>query len=88
MSGVHDIVNEYILIHFTYQLFFSTCRNTWPTRAVVCLQWDGELYVCGHTLWIAASGVLTTMLPGRWGYDVGATKLGVFKYKVFASDSR
>ena len=56
------IVSEwYMLLHFTYQLFFSTCRNTWPTRAVVCLQWDGELYVCGHTLWIAASGVLTTM---------------------------
>jgi hypothetical protein len=38
-----------------------------------CVEWDDELHVC---LRLAASCVSTTMLPGRWGYDVGTTKFG------------
>ena len=54
------IVSEYILIYFTYQLFLDLSQRV-PNRAVVCLQWDDELHVCGRTLWIAASCVSTTM---------------------------
>ena len=62
----------------------TVCEWFW-CNSQDCVEWDDELHVC---LRLAASCVSTTMLPGRWGYDVGATKLGVFKYKVFASDSR
>ena len=51
-------------VGFEYELhirsvFFSTCRNACPGRAVACVQWDDEVRVCVRTLWIA--DLLTTM---------------------------
>ena len=62
MSSIHDHCQW---IHFnTFYIsafFLDLSQRVAHSCRCVCLQWDGELYVCGHTLWIAASGVSTTM---------------------------
>jgi hypothetical protein len=53
----------------------TVCEWFW-CNSQDCVEWDDELHVC---LRLAASCVSTTMLPVRWGCDVGTTKFGDIK---------